>query len=112
MTLRESDDRKVPLKLGDQLSQWKSSNIDEGKAVRISRDPVRAPTELSDGPLVIPRLYHSTCLAMGFQDHASLISPHVHLRVVRPRLSVTFPLAWLLPSEIWEPDARKWHVRI
>ena len=112
MTLRESDDCIVPLTLEDQSSRWKSSNIDEGKAVRISRDPDRAPTVLRDGPLVLTRLYRSFALAIGVQDHTTSFSPRVRPREARPRLRVTCPFAWVMPSEIWEPDARKWHVRI
>ena len=56
MTLRESDDRIVPMKLSHQLSETKSGNTDEGKAVRISRDPDRTPTVLSDGHSVRNRL--------------------------------------------------------
>jgi len=65
MTLRESDDRIVPMKLKDQLSRWKSSNIDVGKAVRISRDSDQAPSVLSDGTAVITRLGCSHTFAMG-----------------------------------------------
>jgi hypothetical protein len=112
MTLRESDDRIVPMKLEDQSSGWKSSNIDEGKAVRISRDQDWAPTVLCDGPTVATRLYRSLALAVGVQDHTTLFSPRVRPLAARRRLSVTCPFAWEMPSEIWEPDARKWHVRI
>lgn len=89
MTLRESDDRIVPLKLEGQSSRWKSSNIDEGKAVRISRDPDWAPTVLCDGPLVSNRLYRSISFVTGVPDRTTLFSPRVRPRAERQRLRVT-----------------------
>ncbi len=56
MTLRDSDDRIVPLHPECQSGSDKPSNIGVGKAVGITRDPDRAPTVLSDGPSVLTRL--------------------------------------------------------
>ena len=56
MTLRDSDDRIVPLHPECQSGGDKPSNIGVGKAVGITRDPDRAPTVLSDGPSVLTRL--------------------------------------------------------
>jgi len=56
MTLRESDDRIVLTRPADQAGREKPSNIGEGKAVGISRDPDRASTVLSDGDSVLTRL--------------------------------------------------------
>ena len=89
MTFRGSDDRIVPQKLEIQSSRMKSGNADEGKAVRILRDPDRAPTVLSDGLLVITRLYRSISFVMGISDRTTLFSPRVRRRVDRQRLSVT-----------------------
>ena len=87
MTLRESDDRIVPMKLKDQLSRWKSSNIDVGKAVRISRDSDQAPSVLSDGTAVITRLGCSHTFAMGVLERMPSFSPRVRHRVVQGRLT-------------------------
>ena len=81
MTFRESDDRIVPQKLENQSSGMKLGNTGEGKAVRISRDAVWAPTVLSDGLSVIPLLYRSFDFEMGVQEHPTLFRPRVHLRV-------------------------------
>lgn len=56
MTLRESDDCVVPLKLADQASEMKPGNAGAGKAVRPSRDSDNPPTVPSDGPSVLERL--------------------------------------------------------
>jgi hypothetical protein len=56
MTLRESDDRIVPLKRKIQLRGSKPGNAGAGKAVRISRGPDRTPAVLSDGLSVLIRL--------------------------------------------------------
>jgi len=55
-TLRESDGRIVPTKLDCQSSGPKPGNAGVGKAARPSREPVRAPTVLRDGPSVVTRL--------------------------------------------------------
>jgi RNA-directed DNA polymerase len=56
MTLRDSDDRIVPLRPEDQSGSDKPGNTGVGKAVGISRDPDRAPPVLRDGPSVLTRL--------------------------------------------------------
>ena len=56
MTLRESDDRVVPMHSEGQSENDKPGNTGEGKAVGISRDPDLAPPVLSDGNSVITRL--------------------------------------------------------
>ncbi|TWT95161.1 hypothetical protein Pla100_37460 [Neorhodopirellula pilleata] len=56
MTFRESDDCVVPKRLEDQSGQSTSGNTESGKAVRISRDPDRAPAVLRDGTTVLTRL--------------------------------------------------------
>ncbi|TWU35842.1 hypothetical protein Q31b_52770 [Novipirellula aureliae] len=88
MTLRESDDRIVPLKLEVQSGGMTSSNIDQGKAVRISRDSDWAPPVLCDGPSVLTRLYRSISLVMGVLDRTTLFSPRVRPRAYRQRQSV------------------------
>jgi len=60
MTLRESDDRIVPMRLEDQSSRCKSSNIDRGKAVRPTRvQDAESPTR-SGGNSVQERLERIT----------------------------------------------------
>jgi RNA-directed DNA polymerase len=56
MTLRESDDRVVPMPLEIQSGSGKPGNSGGGKAEGISRDPDLAPPVLSDGNSVITRL--------------------------------------------------------
>ena len=56
MTLRDSDDRIVPKRPEVQLGSDKPGNAGAGKAVKITRDPDRAPTVLSDGTTVLTRL--------------------------------------------------------
>jgi len=74
MTLRESDDRIVPMKLEDQSSRRKSGNTDEGKAVKISRDPDQASTVLSDGDSVLTRLDRISQRAEAHPEGVSIIS--------------------------------------
>ncbi len=88
MTFRESDDPVVPMKLTDQLSRWKSSNIDVGKAVRISRDSDQAPSVLSDAATVIIRLDRSHTFAMGVLERMPSFPPRVNRRVAQRRLGV------------------------
>lgn len=74
MTLRESDAPVVPMKLENQLSRWKSINIDGGKAksparayqLKVLRDSDRAPSVLSDAVAVTIRLGRSHSFAMVF----------------------------------------------
>ena len=112
MTLRESDDRIVPMTLEDQSSRWKSSNIDAGKAVRISRSCYRALSVHSDGLAVHCR---GSCSRVFASWNKSFLPNQYSLRTPAYRMLFVdgeLPLATVVPSEIWEPDARKWHVRI
>jgi group II intron reverse transcriptase/maturase len=55
-TFRESDGCEVPMKLEDQSSGPKPSNIGVGKAARTSRDPASASLTLSGESSVLDRL--------------------------------------------------------
>jgi RNA-directed DNA polymerase len=56
MTLWESDDRIVPQKPSNQEGGTKPSNVGGGKAVRLTREPARTASILSDGHQLNPRL--------------------------------------------------------
>lgn len=56
MTLWESDDRIVPQTPSDQEGGMKLSNVSEGKAVKLTREPTRTASILSDGHKLNPRL--------------------------------------------------------
>jgi hypothetical protein len=91
MTLRDSDDRIVPKLPEVQSGSDKPGNTGAGKAVRISRDPDRASTVLSDGTSVLTRLDRIIAAPMGVQDHVLLCSPRVLHRVVRRQFECDLP---------------------
>ncbi len=68
MTIRESDDRIVPLTTEDQPVESKSGNVDAGKAVRISRDRDWALPVHRDGPSVLTRLDRISQRAKAFPE--------------------------------------------
>jgi hypothetical protein len=112
MTVRESDGHILPLPPGDQSGSEKPGNAGAGKVARTSRDPDRAPAVLSDGTTVLTRLDGSITVGVGVLSHASLYfalctPPHCN-----PTFACDLPAVTVLPSEIWEPDAGKRHVRI
>ena len=56
MTFWESDDRIVPQQPSDQEGEMKLSNVSEGKAVKLTREPAQTASILSDGHELNPRL--------------------------------------------------------
>lgn len=111
MTIRESDGRIVPLKSGTQSDGMKPSNIGAGKAVRVSRDPDRTSSVLSDGTTMINRPDHITTERRDTQVAIrSCRSPQPRVVTRRPDLHLlSVPM---VTSEAWEPDALTAHVRI
>ena len=89
----------------------KPSNIGAGKAARVSRDPDRTSTVLSDGTTMINRPDHITTERRDTQV-AIRCCRSTHPLVVNRRQDRRLLGGPNVTSEAWEPDALTAHVRI